>query len=58
LRPLEKTETLSQKYPTCKRAGGMVQVIEHLSSKHEALSSKPVLPNKKKERRKNSGAAP
>jgi hypothetical protein len=29
-------ETLSQKYPTQKRAGGMAQVVEYLSSKCEA----------------------
>jgi hypothetical protein len=32
-------ETLSQKYPTQKRAGGIAQVIEYLISKCKALSS-------------------
>jgi hypothetical protein len=31
-------KTLSQKYPTHKRPGGMTQVIECLLSKHEGLS--------------------
>jgi hypothetical protein len=38
-------EPLSQKYPTKKRAGGMAQVVEHLPSKCEALSSTPILQN-------------
>jgi hypothetical protein len=29
-------ETLSQKYPTHKRAGKVTQVVEHLPSKYEA----------------------
>jgi hypothetical protein len=33
--------SLSQKYPTQKRAGGMAQVIGHLPSKHEALRPNP-----------------
>jgi hypothetical protein len=33
-------ETLSQKYPIQKRTG-VIQVVEHLPSKHEALSSNP-----------------
>jgi hypothetical protein len=32
-------ETLSQKYPIQNRTGEVAQVIKHLSSKHEALSS-------------------
>jgi hypothetical protein len=32
-------KTLSQKYPTQKRAGRVTQVVEHLPSKHEALST-------------------
>jgi hypothetical protein len=32
-------ETLSQKYPTQKRAGGEAQVVEYLLSEYEALSS-------------------
>jgi hypothetical protein len=35
-------ESLSWKYPTQKRAGGVVQVVEHLPSKCEALSSNPI----------------
>jgi hypothetical protein len=31
----------SPKYPTQNRAGGVAEVVEHLSSKHEALSSNP-----------------
>jgi hypothetical protein len=34
-------ETLSQKYPTQKRAGGVAQVVECLPSKGEALSLNP-----------------
>jgi hypothetical protein len=34
-------ETLSEKYPTQKRAGGVAQVVECLPSQHEALSSNP-----------------
>jgi CRISPR/Cas system CMR-associated protein Cmr5 small subunit len=30
-----------KKHPTLKRAGGMVQVVEFLSTKHEALISNP-----------------
>jgi hypothetical protein len=41
------------KNPSQKRAGGMVQVVEHLPSKHEALSSKAV--TTKKKRRKVCG---
>jgi hypothetical protein len=33
-------ETLSPKYPTQKRAGGVAQVVECLHSKHEALVPK------------------
>jgi hypothetical protein len=32
-------ETLSQKYPMQKRAGGVTQVVQYLPTKHEALSS-------------------
>jgi hypothetical protein len=40
LRPTQaKSETLSQKYPTQKRASGVAQVVEHLPSKLEALTS-------------------
>jgi hypothetical protein len=34
--------TLSQKYSTQKRAGGMAYMMEHLPRKHEALSSNPI----------------
>jgi hypothetical protein len=41
-------QTLSQKYPTRKRDGGVVQVVEHQPSKHEAMSSNPnITPPKK-----------
>jgi hypothetical protein len=40
-------ETLSQKIPTQKRAGGAAQVVEHLTSKCEALSSNPSTAAKK-----------
>jgi hypothetical protein len=33
-------KTLSQKYPTQNRTGGVAQVVERLPSKCEALSSK------------------
>jgi hypothetical protein len=44
----KKSKTLSQKYPTQKRAGGVTQVVEHLPSKRDTLSSSPVTPKKKK----------
>jgi hypothetical protein len=34
-------ETLSQKYPSQKRAGGVTQVVEHLPSKHEPWVQMP-----------------
>jgi hypothetical protein len=34
-------DTLSQKYPTQKRAGGVVQEVEHLPSTLEGLEFKP-----------------
>jgi hypothetical protein len=40
-------KTLSQKYPTQKRAGRVTQVLEHLPSKHEALTSNPSTTQKK-----------
>jgi hypothetical protein len=43
-------ETLSQKYSSQNRAGGVAQVVEHLLRKHEALSAK----GKKKKTRYNS----
>jgi hypothetical protein len=45
-------EFLSRKYPTQKRAGGVVQVLECLPSKCEALSSNPSTKKKKKRKRK------
>jgi hypothetical protein len=41
-------KSLSQKYPTQKRAGGVARVAEHLLSKCEALSSNPSANKKKK----------
>jgi hypothetical protein len=41
-------ETVSQKYQTQNRAGRMTQVLEHLPSKREALSSNPRTAKKKK----------
>jgi hypothetical protein len=35
-----------------KRAGGMIQVIEHVPSKHKALNSNPSTTNKKERKRK------
>jgi hypothetical protein len=43
-------EILSRKYPTQKRAGRVAQVVEHLPSKYEALSSNSSTEKKKKER--------
>jgi hypothetical protein len=40
-----------EKYPLQKRAIEVVQVIEHLPSKHEALSSNCSTTKKKKERK-------
>jgi hypothetical protein len=40
-------ETLSQKYPTQKRAGKVAQVVEHLPNKREAPSSNPTMAKKK-----------
>jgi hypothetical protein len=36
--PAQKRKTLSQKYPTQKKAA-VAQVVEYLPSKHEALNS-------------------
>jgi hypothetical protein len=41
-------ETLSQKYPTQKRSGGVPQAVE--PSKHKALSSNPSAAKKKKKK--------
>jgi hypothetical protein len=49
------SKTLSQNNPTQKRAGGVAQVVDHLPSKCETLSSNPSNTRKKggrKERRK------
>jgi hypothetical protein len=40
-------KTLSSKYPTQKRAGRVAQVVEHLLSKCEALSSNSTTTEKK-----------
>jgi hypothetical protein len=42
------SNTLSQKYPTQKRAAGVTQVVEHLPSKREAHSSNPSAAKKKR----------
>jgi hypothetical protein len=44
-------ETISQKYPTQNRAGGVTQVVEHLPHKCEALSSNPSTAKKEKKKR-------
>jgi hypothetical protein len=38
--------TLSQKYPNTNQSCGVVQVVEGLLSKHEALNSNPGAPKK------------
>jgi hypothetical protein len=40
-------KTLSQKYPTQEKASRVVQVVEHLPSKHEVLSSNTCIAKKK-----------
>jgi hypothetical protein len=45
--PEQKYETLSEKYLKQKRAGGVAQVVELLHSMHKAMSSNPVLANRK-----------
>jgi hypothetical protein len=40
-------KTLSQKYSTQKSVGKVAQVVEHLHSNHEDLSSKPSTAKKK-----------
>jgi hypothetical protein len=35
-----KNKTLSQKYPTQKRTGGLTKAIQHLPSKHEETFKK------------------
>jgi hypothetical protein len=44
-----KSETLSQKYPTLKRADGVAQLVECLLGKCEALSSNPSATKQKEE---------
>jgi hypothetical protein len=44
-------ETLFQKHPTQKRAGGMAQAVECLPSKYEALNLNPSSAKKKKEKK-------
>jgi hypothetical protein len=43
-------ETLSQKYPTQKRASRVAKIVEYLTSKYETLSSNPrtIYPTPKK----------
>jgi hypothetical protein len=43
-------KTLSWKYPPQKRAGGVAQMVQHLPSKRETLSSNPGITRKKKKR--------
>jgi hypothetical protein len=43
------SKTLSQKFLTQKKAGGVVQVVECLLSKCEALSSQPIITPQKKQ---------
>jgi hypothetical protein len=38
MRRISVHKTLSQKYPTQKRPGRVAQLVEHLPSKHEALT--------------------
>jgi hypothetical protein len=45
-------ETLSQKYPTQKRASRVTHVAEHLPSKHEVLSLHPSAAKKKEKEEK------
>jgi hypothetical protein len=53
LRPAQaKSETLSQKYPTEKKAGRVAQVVKYEPSKCEALSSNPNTTKKKKGKKK------
>jgi hypothetical protein len=51
--PRNKSETLPQKYPKQKRAGRMV---EHLTSKHEALRSNPKYNNNNKSKAQRVGS--
>jgi hypothetical protein len=41
-------KTLSQKYPTQNRAGGMAEVVGHLPNNHDALISSPSTTRKRK----------
>jgi 23S rRNA maturation mini-RNase III len=43
-------ETLYQKIPNQKRACGVAQLVEHLSSKREALITTPSIAKKKKKK--------
>jgi hypothetical protein len=47
-------EPLSGKYPTYKRAGGVVHVVQFLPSKCEALISNPSTAKKKKKKKRPS----
>jgi hypothetical protein len=44
----EKSKTLFSKITTAKRAGGRIQVVEYLSSKHKTLNSNSTTAKKKK----------
>jgi hypothetical protein len=44
-------KTLSKKQTKAKRVGGVTQVVEHLPSKHEALSSNSSTAKKQQEER-------
>jgi hypothetical protein len=54
LKPAGVGETLSQKYPTQKRAGRVDQVVEYLPSKCDALSLSPSTTKKKKKKEKKN----
>jgi hypothetical protein len=50
--PREQLQTLPEKLTKAKRAGGMVQVVQHLPCKCEALSSNPNIPKQKQKLQK------
>jgi hypothetical protein len=45
--PRQKFNTLTEKQQKQKKAGGVAQVVVHLSRKHKALSSIPITVKKK-----------
>jgi hypothetical protein len=49
---LSKKQNAIPKITRAKRPGGMAQVVKHLPSKHEALSSNPNTAKKKKRKEK------